>query len=152
VEHEVELGVIVGRRLRRASEHEAAHAIFGYTIVADITARDLQRSDGQWTRAKGFDTFCPVGPVVVRGIADDELGITCHVSGELRQSGSTADMVFRPEQLLAFISHIMTLEPGDLITTGTPEGVGPLSHGDTLVMAIEGIGELSVSVAARGET
>ncbi|HZO13969.1 MAG TPA: fumarylacetoacetate hydrolase family protein, partial [Polyangiaceae bacterium] len=132
VEHEVELGVVVGAPLRRASEAQAREAIWGYTIVADITARDLQRSDGQWTRAKGFDTFCPVGPVVVRGLDAAALDITCTVSGVVRQRGSTADMVFGPAALLAYISQVMTLEPGDLVSTGTPEGVGPLKSGDNV--------------------
>jgi 2-keto-4-pentenoate hydratase/2-oxohepta-3-ene-1,7-dioic acid hydratase in catechol pathway len=149
VEHEAELGVVVGKRLRDADEQEAVEAIFGYTIVADVTARDLQRSDGQWSRAKGFDTFCPVGPVLVTGLDDAALGIRCTVSGELRQDGTTADMIFRPAFLLSYVSQAMTLEPGDLLATGTPEGVGPLVDGDRLAIAIDGIGELCLSVTKR---
>lgn len=148
VEHEVELGVVVGTPLRRATAEEARQAIWGYTVVVDVTARDLQRREAQWTRAKGFDTFCPVGPAVARGIDASDLAIRCHVSGELRQDGRTSQMVFDPASLLAYISQGMRLEPGDLIATGTPAGVGPLRDGDTLVASIEAIGELQVTVRA----
>lgn len=148
VEHEVELGIVVGAPLRRATEQQAELAIWGHTIVVDVTARDLQRRDGQWTRAKGFDTFCPVGPVVVRGLDAADLAIRCHVSGELRQDGRTSMMVFQPPALLAYISQVMRLEPGDLIATGTPAGVGPLRDADTMIASIEGIGELTVTVRA----
>jgi 2-keto-4-pentenoate hydratase/2-oxohepta-3-ene-1,7-dioic acid hydratase in catechol pathway len=148
VEHEVELGIVVGAPLRRAGEDEARRAIWGHTIVVDVTARDLQRRDGQWTRAKGFDTFCPVGPVVVQGLDAVDLAIRCRVSGELRQDGRTSMMVFEPPALLAYISQVMRLEPGDLIATGTPAGVGPLRDGDVLVASIEGVGELEVTVRA----
>src|SRR5690606_36324362 len=149
VEHEAELGVVIGRRCRRVTAAEAADFIFGYTVVGDITARDLQRRDGQWTRAKGFDTFCPVGPEVVAGLDASELELACEVSGQLRQRGNTRDMVFPPADIVAYISRVMTLEPGDLIATGTPEGVGPLVAGDELVMRIEGIGELRARVASQ---
>jgi 2-keto-4-pentenoate hydratase/2-oxohepta-3-ene-1,7-dioic acid hydratase in catechol pathway len=149
VEHEAELGIVMGARLCDAGAAEARAAIFGATIVADITARDLQRSDGQWTRAKGFDTFCPAGPWIVRGLSTADLRVRCWVGEELRQDGSCGDMVFPPDELVAYISRVMTLEPGDLVSTGTPEGVGPIVAGDTLRIAIDGIGELTVGARAR---
>jgi 2-keto-4-pentenoate hydratase/2-oxohepta-3-ene-1,7-dioic acid hydratase in catechol pathway len=152
VEHEAELGIVVGARLRRASEREAAAAIFGYTVAGDVTARDLQKKDGQWARAKGMDGFCPVGPVVVGGLDAGALEIRASVSGVVRQRGTTADMIWSPPALLTFISQAMTLEPGDLVLTGTPAGVGPLAPGDELRMAIGGIGELVVHVRAAPES
>ncbi|MCA9623044.1 MAG: fumarylacetoacetate hydrolase family protein [Myxococcales bacterium] len=149
VEHEAELGLVIGERLTRASEDTCLDAIWGLTIVGDITARDLQRRDKTWTRGKGHDTFCPVGPVVVQGLSDADLTIRCTVNGEERQLGHTRDMVFRPAALLVAISEVMTLEPGDVIATGTPEGVGPLVAGDRLVIEIAGIGALSLSVERR---
>jgi 2-keto-4-pentenoate hydratase/2-oxohepta-3-ene-1,7-dioic acid hydratase in catechol pathway len=148
VEHEAELAVVIGRRVRRVSAAEAAGAIFGLTIAGDITARDLQKKDGQWTRAKGMDTFCPVGPVVVSGLDPQALTITCHVGDELRQSGSTADMIFSVATVIAYASQVMTLEPGDLLLTGTPHGVGPLRDGDHLSIEVTGIGTLRARVTA----
>lgn len=142
VEHEAELAVIVGRSGRRIPAEKALQHVFGYTIANDVTARDLQRSDGQWTRGKGFDTFCPVGPWVETDFDPSDAMITCHVNGELRQMASTRDMVFRVEQLIAFASTIMTLEPGDLLLTGTPAGVGPLRPGDVVEISIDGLGVL----------
>jgi 2-keto-4-pentenoate hydratase/2-oxohepta-3-ene-1,7-dioic acid hydratase in catechol pathway len=142
VEHEVELAVVVGRRLKRATAAEAASAIFGFTVLGDVTARDLQRKDKQWTRAKGMDGFCPVGPVVVQGLEVSRLSIRCWVNGELRQDGTTADMVFSCAELLAFTSDSMTLEPGDLLATGTPSGVGPIGPESEVVLAIDGVGQL----------
>jgi 2-keto-4-pentenoate hydratase/2-oxohepta-3-ene-1,7-dioic acid hydratase in catechol pathway len=147
VDHEAELAVVIGRRVRRASEAEAAEAIFGATVAGDITARDLQKKDGQWTRAKGMDTFCPVGPVVVTGLDVQALSITCRVNGELRQSGSTGDMIFPVATVIAYVSQVMTLEPGDLLLTGTPSGVGPLRNGDVLEIDVPGIGGLRARVA-----
>ena len=152
VEHEVELGLVIGRRVRRASLGEAAEAIFGYTVVGDITARDLQSKDKQWTRAKGMDGFCPVGPVVVSELDPASLGIRCRVNDVTRQSGSTADMVFSPAAIVAYVSETMTLEPGDLLATGTPEGVGPLVDGDRLVLEIDGIGALAIAVRASARS
>jgi 2-keto-4-pentenoate hydratase/2-oxohepta-3-ene-1,7-dioic acid hydratase in catechol pathway len=152
VEHEVELGLVIGRRVRRASLAQAAEAIFGYTVVGDITARDLQSKDKQWTRAKGMDGFCPVGPVVVSELEPASLAIRCRVNDVTRQSGSTADMVFSPAAIVAYASETMTLEPGDLLATGTPEGVGPLVDGDRLVLEIEGIGALGVWVRASARS
>lgn len=151
VEHEVELGVVVGRRLRHATIDEAREAIFGLTLVGDITARDLQKRDGQWWRAKGMDTFCPVGPVLVTGLDPQALSILGTVNGELRQSGHTRDMIFPVADVLSYVSRAMTLEPGDLLATGTPEGVGPLVAGDRLEIQIPEIGVLVANVVAPRE-
>jgi 2-keto-4-pentenoate hydratase/2-oxohepta-3-ene-1,7-dioic acid hydratase in catechol pathway len=148
VDHEAELGVILGRRARRVSVEEAAACIFGCTVVGDITARDLQKKDGQWARAKGMDTFCPTGPVVVTGLDPQALSIACRVNGELRQSGWTRDMIFSVASVIAYASQVMTLEPGDLLVTGTPSGVGPLHDGDRLEIEVPGIGALRARVAA----
>jgi 2-keto-4-pentenoate hydratase/2-oxohepta-3-ene-1,7-dioic acid hydratase in catechol pathway len=147
VEHEAELVIVIGKRGRWILPGEALQYILGYTIGNDITARDLQRRDGQWTRGKGFDTFCPIGPWIITEFDPTDAMITCHVNDELRQMASTRDMVFRIPQLIAFISSIMTLEPGDLIFTGTPAGVGPLVPGNIIEISIEGIGTLRNSVA-----
>jgi 2-keto-4-pentenoate hydratase/2-oxohepta-3-ene-1,7-dioic acid hydratase in catechol pathway len=143
VEHEAELVVVMGKRGKNILGEEAQNYIFGYTAGNDVTARDLQRSDGQWTRAKGFDTFCAFGPWVDTEFDASDAIITCKVGGQPRQMASTRDMVFNVNQLIAFISSVMTLEPGDLIFTGTPAGVGPLKEGDEVVVEIEGLGKLS---------
>jgi 2-keto-4-pentenoate hydratase/2-oxohepta-3-ene-1,7-dioic acid hydratase in catechol pathway len=142
VEHEAEIGVVIGRRLRDASERDARSAIFGFTCLNDVTARDLQRRDVQFTRAKSFDTFCPVGPWIESERDPDDLTIIGRVNGSERQRAHTRDMVFPIVQLLRFISSVMTLEPGDLIATGTPEGVGPLAPQDIVEIEIEGLGTL----------
>jgi 2-keto-4-pentenoate hydratase/2-oxohepta-3-ene-1,7-dioic acid hydratase in catechol pathway len=143
VEHEAELVVVIGKRARKVIAEEAQNYIFGYTIGNDVTARDLQRSDGQWTRAKGFDTFCPFGPWIDTEFDASDAVITCKVGGQPRQMASTRDMVFNVTTLIAFITSVMTLEPGDLIFTGTPAGVGPLVDGDEVVVEIEGLGKLT---------
>jgi 2-keto-4-pentenoate hydratase/2-oxohepta-3-ene-1,7-dioic acid hydratase in catechol pathway len=144
VDHEGELGLVIGKACRnlRADEDVRSY-ILGYTCVNDVTARDLQKKDGQWTRAKGFDTFCPVGPIVTDEI-DPWAGVTVetHVNGELRQQGNTRDFIFPLDVVIRHISQIMTLLPGDLIATGTPSGVGPLNAGDVVEITIEGIGSL----------
>lgn len=142
VEHEGELGVVLARDLRHASENEARDAIFGLTCVNDVTARDLQKKDVQFTRAKGFDTFCPVGPHIETDISPDELTLTTRVNGVVRQHGNTRDMVFSVSKLLAYMSRVMTLCAGDLIVTGTPEGVGPLVDSDVVEVEIEKVGLL----------
>ena len=142
VEYEAEIGVIIGRRLRRISPVEAERAIQGFTCVNDVTARDLQKSDGQWGRAKGFDSFCPAGPAVVGGLDWRGLEVIGRVNGEERQRGKAADMHFTIPTLLAYISNAMTLEPGDLVLTGTPAGVGPLHPGDEVEVEIPGVGIL----------
>ncbi|GAB4102124.1 MULTISPECIES: fumarylacetoacetate hydrolase family protein [Micromonospora] len=149
VEHEAELAVVIGAPgARRADRAAAERAIFGYTCANDVTARDLQRSDGQWTRAKGFDSFCPIGPWITTGLDVSDLEIRCEVGRnpeemEVRQLGRTKDMVFDVPGLVSYISHVMTLLPGDVVLTGTPAGVSPLVEGDTVTVRIEGIGELT---------
>jgi 2-keto-4-pentenoate hydratase/2-oxohepta-3-ene-1,7-dioic acid hydratase in catechol pathway len=149
VEHEGELCVVIGRRGRWIAPEDAAQYILGYTLANDVTARDLQRRDGQWTRGKGFDTFCPVGPWIETEFDPSDALITTHVNGELRQMASTRDMVFNVRQLIAFASSVMTLEPGDLLLTGTPAGVGLLRPGDVVEVTIEGIGTLSNPVTSE---
>lgn len=147
IQHEAELAVVIGKRGRWIQPENAMAHVFGYTIANDVTARDLQRDDVQWTRGKGFDTFCPLGPWIETEIDPVDILITCHVDDELRQMASTQDMVFTISQLIVFISSIMTLEPGDLILTGTPSGVGDLVHGNTVTITIEGVGTLSNPVS-----
>jgi 2-keto-4-pentenoate hydratase/2-oxohepta-3-ene-1,7-dioic acid hydratase in catechol pathway len=142
VEHEAEIGVVIGRRLCDASAEDARAAIFGFTCVNDVTARDLQRRDVQFTRAKSFDTFCPVGPWIETERSPEDLTIIGRVNGSERQRAHARDMVFPIVELVSFISSVMTLEPGDLIATGTPEGVGPLNPQDIVEIEIEGIGTL----------
>jgi 2-keto-4-pentenoate hydratase/2-oxohepta-3-ene-1,7-dioic acid hydratase in catechol pathway len=139
VEHEGEIGVVIGRRARDVDEAEALDYVAGYLPINDVTARDLQKLDGQWTRAKGFDTFCPVGPMVTaQGLDWKSLRIECRVNGDVRQSGKATEMAFGIPHLISFISRIMTLEAGDLIATGTPEGVGPLEPGDVVEVELCG--------------
>ncbi len=149
VDYEAELAVVIGRRAKNVPSHEARRYILGYTCGNDITARDLQYRDGQWTRSKSFDTFCPLGPWIVTDLNPSKLAITCRVNGEVRQAGNTKDMIFSIWSLVSFISQIMTLEPGDVILTGTPAGVGPLSPGDVVEVEIEGIGTLRNEVIAE---
>jgi 2-keto-4-pentenoate hydratase/2-oxohepta-3-ene-1,7-dioic acid hydratase in catechol pathway len=149
VEHEAELVVVIGKRARNATAEEAKKHILGYTVGNDVTARDLQKSDDQWTRAKGFDTFCAFGPWIDTEFNIADAVITCKVNGQPRQMGSTRDVVFSVPLLIAFISSVMTLEPGDLIFSGTPSGVGPLRPGDEVVIEIEGLGVLRNPVRAE---
>jgi 2-keto-4-pentenoate hydratase/2-oxohepta-3-ene-1,7-dioic acid hydratase in catechol pathway len=142
VDHEAELVVVIGKRGRWIQPPDAFSYIYGYTIGNDVTARDLQRRDGQWTRSKGFDTFCPLGPWVETEFDPTDAMITCHVNGELRQMASTHDMIFHVDQIIAFASSIMTLEPGDVLMTGTPAGISPLHPGDVVEVTIEGLGKL----------
>ncbi len=147
VEHEAELGVVIARRARNIRKEDALAHVFGYTCVNDVTARDLQKKDVQWTRAKGFDSFCPVGPWIETELDPSALRVQCRVNGELRQDGNTSNMIFDVPTLIAYASRMMTLEPGDLIVTGTPEGVGPLVGGDRLEIEVGGVGVLRLSVA-----
>jgi len=142
VEHEAELVVVIGKRARNVTAENAKAHVYGYTVGNDVTARDLQRTDDQWTRAKGFDTFCPFGPWIDTDFDISDALITCKVSGSPRQMASTRDMVFSVPTLIAYISSVMTLEPGDLIFTGTPSGVGRLKAGDEVAVEIEGLGVL----------
>jgi len=146
VEHEAELGVVIGKRGRWIDPENVEEYIFGYTIANDVTARDIQRSDGQWTRGKGFDTFCPVGPMIETEFDPSDAIITCKVNNQVRQMASTRDMIFSVEKLIAFISSVMTLEAGDIVLTGTPAGVGALKKNDSVEIEIEGLGCLRNSV------
>jgi len=146
VEHEAEVGVVIGRRCKGIPPERAREHIFGLTCVGDITARDLQRADGQWARGKGFDTFCPVGPWIATDLDPADVGITCSVNGTTRQDGRTSQMIFPIDVLLSYVSRMMTLEAGDLLVTGTPEGVGPLVSGDRIEITVEGVGTLACAV------
>jgi 2-keto-4-pentenoate hydratase/2-oxohepta-3-ene-1,7-dioic acid hydratase in catechol pathway len=143
VEHEAELAVVIAQEGRWIRPEEANEYVLGYTAANDVTARDLQSRDNQWTRGKGFDTFCPLGPWIETDLDPSDALITCSVNGQMRQMTSTRDMVFSVDQLVAFVSSIMTLRPGDVILTGTPSGVGPLLDGDEVSVEIEGLGVLS---------
>lgn len=148
-DYEGEVGVVIGRRCHKLrSDEDPRPYVLGYTCVNDFTARDLQNKDGQWTRAKGFNTFCPVGPVVIDGL-DPWAGIQVEtrVNGEVRQSGNTRDFIFPLDIVIRYISQVMTLEPGDLIATGTPKGVGPVVAGDQIEVSVEGVGQLRNIVA-----
>lgn len=146
VEHEAELAVVIGTRAKDVTKDAALAHVFGYTCACDVTARDLQRKDVQFTRAKGFDTFCPVGPWIETKLDPGAQRIVCRVGGQTRQDGPTARMIFDVPTLVAYVSRMMTLEPGDVILTGTPEGVGPLVSGDGLEVDIDGIGVLKLRV------
>jgi 2-keto-4-pentenoate hydratase/2-oxohepta-3-ene-1,7-dioic acid hydratase in catechol pathway len=149
VEHEGEIGVVIGAKIHRATEAQALAAIRGIVALNDVTARDIQKSDPQWTRGKGFDTFCPIGPEWV-GIPDfDSLEVVTRVNGEVRQRGTGAEMVFSVPALLAYISQVMTLEPGDVVATGTPAGVGPLLPGDTVEVEVVGYSTVTNPVVAE---
>ena len=150
VHFEGELGVVVGARARNVAAADAERYIFGYTCVNDVTARDLQRKDGQWTRGKGFDTFCPVGPWIVprHQVVFDDLRVRTLLDGEVQQDGSVRDMIFPVSAIIAYVTQFMTLEPGDLIATGTPSGVGPMQAGSTVSIEINGIGVLQNQVVA----
>jgi 2-keto-4-pentenoate hydratase/2-oxohepta-3-ene-1,7-dioic acid hydratase in catechol pathway len=149
VEHEGELVAVIGVRGRNITAEEAGDYIFGYTVGNDVTARDLQRIDELWTRAKGFDTFCSYGPWIDTEFDPADAVLTCRVNGQMRQMASTRDMVFNVKLLIAYVSSIMTVEPGDLLFTGTPAGVGPLEDGDVVEVEIEGLGKLSNPVRAE---
>jgi 2-keto-4-pentenoate hydratase/2-oxohepta-3-ene-1,7-dioic acid hydratase in catechol pathway len=149
VEFEGEIGVLIGSPLTRAGEREAERAVSGVVAVNDVTARDLQRKDSQWTRAKGFDTFCPVGPVSAGPHDLADLTVVTRVNGVERQRASSGEMVFSIGKLLSYVSHVMTLEPGDIVATGTPSGVGPLAAGDVVEIEIVGVSRVSNPVAAR---
>jgi 2-keto-4-pentenoate hydratase/2-oxohepta-3-ene-1,7-dioic acid hydratase in catechol pathway len=149
VHHEAELAVVVGALLQRVSPEEAAAGILGFTCANDVTARDLQRTEGQWFRAKGFDSFCPLGPAIATDLDPRDLGIRCLVDDEVRQDGTTADLVRDVATLVAEISQITTLLPSDVVLTGTPAGVGPLRPGETVRVEIDGIGALTNPVVDR---
>ena len=154
VHHEAELAVVIGARgARHVTPEQAVASIFGYTIGNDVTERDMQKSDGQWTRAKGFDSFCPIGPWIETdlpglGLDPADLAVTCTVGDELRQQGRTSQLIFDVPTLISYISQVMTLLPGDVVLTGTPSGVGPINPGQRVDVTIEGLGTLSNTVTA----
>jgi 2-keto-4-pentenoate hydratase/2-oxohepta-3-ene-1,7-dioic acid hydratase in catechol pathway len=152
VEFEGEIGIVVGARLRHATEAEAVAAVRGVVALNDVTARDLQKTDGQWTRAKGFDTFCPIGPEAVPPGDLSALEVVCRVNGAERQRGRASEMAFAIPMLLAYVSRIMTLEPGDVLATGTPAGVGRLEAGDVVEVEVVGLSRVGNRVVAAGAT
>ena len=146
VDYEAELAVVIGKKAHRVKQETAKDYIFGYTCLNDVTARDLQHMDSQWTRAKGFDTFAPVGPWIETDVQPDELDICARLNGKIVQKSNTKNLIFKVDYLLSVISQIMTLYPGDIITTGTSSGIGPMKVGDTVEVEIEGIGILKNTV------
>lgn len=143
VDFEGELAIVIGQPVKNVSAARAASAILGYTVANDVSARELQKSDGQWGRAKGFDTFCPLGPWIETSLDPADLALRSEVDGELKQDGRTSDLVHKIPELVEFVSGVMTLLPGDIILTGTPEGVGPIEDGQSVSITIEGIGTLT---------
>ena len=150
VHHEAELAAVIGKVTRDVAREDVGPHILGYTAANDVTARDIQRDEDKFTRAKGFDTFCPLGPAIDTEVDPREgLAVTCKVNGEIRQAGSTSDLVFGVDALVSFISSVMTLLPGDVILTGTPSGVGPITAGDRVEVEVEGVGVLVNPVVER---
>jgi 2-keto-4-pentenoate hydratase/2-oxohepta-3-ene-1,7-dioic acid hydratase in catechol pathway len=150
VDYEGEIGVVIGARCKDLSPEEVEKNIFGITCINDVTARDLQKKDLQWTRGKGFDTFCPAGPYLATGLDYKNLSVASRLNGETRQTSNSRNMIFSISELISFINHIMTLLPGDLIATGTPEGVGPMKNGDIVEVEVEGVGVLRNQVRRNG--
>lgn len=151
LDYEAELGIVIGKKAKNVKEEEAKEYISGYTCANDVTARDIQFGDGQWTRGKSFDTFCPVGPGIVEEINEDDTTITLTVNGEIKQKSNLNQLIFSVNYLVSYISSVMTLLPGDIIITGTPHGVGPVNVGDEMTVSIEGIGELTNRVISSEE-
>ncbi len=151
VDHEVELAIVISRICKDVPAERASDVIFGYTIANDVTARDLQSKDGQWTRAKSFDTFCPLGPWIETDFVPGAQKITAEVNGEVKQSSTLDQMIFNVPQIIAFVSSIMTLLPGDVIITGTPSGIGPMPEGAEVSLSIEGLGTLTNKVSNRAK-
>ena len=149
VDHEVELAIVIGRICKEVPAAKARDVIYGYTIANDVTARDLQKKDGQWSRAKGFDTFCPLGPWIETEFVPKDQKITATLNGELKQSSVLSEMIFKIPQIIEFVTNVMTLLPGDVILTGTPAGIGPMPAGASISVAIEGLGTLTNKVSAR---
>jgi 2-keto-4-pentenoate hydratase/2-oxohepta-3-ene-1,7-dioic acid hydratase in catechol pathway len=142
VDYEAELAVVIGKKAKKIKPNQVFEHLFGFTCLNDVTARKIQKQDGQWTRGKGYDTFCPVGPEIVTEIDPSDLLVEAYLKGERKQSGRTSDMIFPIPELVSFISDVMTLEPGDVISTGTPEGIDPMQRGDTIEVRIEKVGSL----------
>ncbi len=151
LDFEAELAAVIKKKARNIKPAEAQGHILGYTCLNDVTARDLQKKDGQWTRSKSFDTFCPIGPVIETGLDPSGIKIESYLNGALKQSSSSANLIFSVSELVAYISGIMTLLPGDIISTGTPPGVGPMRPRDVIEVRIEGIGTLKNKVVAAGK-
>lgn len=151
VDHEAELALVIGHRVRNLAEQDAGRAIFGYTIANDVTARDLQKKDGQWTRGKGFDTFAPIGPWIETNYDPANRQVRCLVNGVVRQDGNTSWLIYSLGRVLAHVSRFMTLEPGDVVLTGTPAGVGAVQPGDRMTVEVEGLGQLSNPVIDEEE-
>jgi 2-keto-4-pentenoate hydratase/2-oxohepta-3-ene-1,7-dioic acid hydratase in catechol pathway len=149
IHYEAEICVVIGKRANRVSRDEAFDYILGYTCGNDVSHREYQRKDGQWVRAKGFDTFCPLGPVVETDMDPSAVKVQSRLNGEVRQDSNTEHLIFNIPFLMEFITNVMTLEPGDVIMTGTPEGVGPMNRGDTIEIEVEGVGVLKNTTAAR---
>lgn len=150
IDHEAELAVVISKICKEVPKEKAQDVIFGYTLANDVTARDLQKKDGQWSRAKGFDTFCPLGPWIDTDFKPGSQLVTAHVDGELKQSAPLSDMVFDVPFIIEFVTKVMTLLPGDVILTGTPSGIGPMNAGGEVVVSIEGLGSLRNRVSKRG--
>ena len=149
VDHEVELAIVIGRICKEVPAAKAKDVIYGYTIANDVTARDLQKKDGQWSRAKGFDTFCPLGPWIETEFIPKDQKITATLNGEVKQSSVLSEMIFKIPQIIEFVTNVMTLLPGDVILTGTPAGIGPMPAGASISVAIEGLGTLTNKVSPR---
>ena len=149
VDHEVELAIVIGRICKEVPAAKANDVIYGYTIANDVTARDLQKKDGQWSRAKGFDTFCPLGPWIETEFIPKDQKITATLNGEVKQSAVLSEMIFKIPQIIEFVTNVMTLLPGDVILTGTPAGIGPMPAGASISVAIEGLGTLTNKVSPR---
>jgi len=149
VDHEAELGVVIGRRAHRVTRAHAWEYVFGLTCVNDVTARDLQKKESQYTRCKGFDTFAPIGPCIATGLDGEPRAVEGWVNGTRRQASNTKHLIFPVDHLIEFVTFVMTLEPGDIISTGTPEGIGPLTDGDTVTITVEGVGSLTNPVQSE---
>jgi 2-keto-4-pentenoate hydratase/2-oxohepta-3-ene-1,7-dioic acid hydratase in catechol pathway len=150
IDHEAELGIVIGKTARNVPMGKASDYILGLTCVNDVTARDLQNKDGQYTRCKGFDTFAPIGPCIALGLDGKDLEVRGYVNGQMRQNSRTRELIFTIPELVTFITSVMTLLPGDIISTGTPSGIGPIAPGDSVTIHVEGVGALTNPVVARG--
>jgi 2-keto-4-pentenoate hydratase/2-oxohepta-3-ene-1,7-dioic acid hydratase in catechol pathway len=151
VDYEAELAIVIGRICKEVPASKAKDVIYGYTLANDVTARDLQKKDGQWSRAKGFDTFCPLGPWIETEFIPGDQKITSTLNGEVKQSSMLSEMIFKVPQIVEFVTNVMTLLPGDVILTGTPAGIGPMSSGASITVAIDGLGALTNKVSSRGQ-
>ncbi|TAK15633.1 MAG: FAA hydrolase family protein [Acidobacteria bacterium] len=150
IDHEAELGIVIGKTAKNVPIGKAHEYILGLTCVNDVTARDLQNKDGQYTRCKGFDTFAPIGPCIAVGLDGKDLEVRGYVNGQMRQNSRTRELIFTIPELVTFITSVMTLLPGDIISTGTPSGIGPIAPGDSVTIHVEGVGALTNPVVARG--